>query len=80
MRKTMSNIIDIQKSNFLKNDFGGKKCVKNNFLNIYILIPAASQSNCLFDKEHYMISLISSKVQDWEGYCWSNDKRRGELF
>ena len=27
-----------------------------------------------------MISLISSKVQDWEGYCWSNDKRRGERF
>ena len=38
------------------------------------------QSNCLFDTEHYMISLISSKLQDWGGYCWSNDKPRGELF
>ena len=36
MRKTMTNIIDTQKSNFSKITFGGKNHMKNPLLNIGI--------------------------------------------
>ena len=34
MRKTMTNIKDTKKPNFSNINFGGKKCMKNHFLNI----------------------------------------------